>query len=422
MFFLTEDLVVEILARVSDYRCLIQCSLVCKRWFSLIFHSQYFRGRCFHHHNENKSQSSLPCTLLFRDCHSYDFDSPKCPSYDLFSKASKILHGQSSTSSSSSKYLDFLGWQNPIIRASDKDLLLVQRTLQQFYVCNPLTKQSVALPEAPPCNVKHVSYGFVCESNSNTTSITGSIIKYRVVLLTLTGPLVFRRTIFSFSSEKGEWKESKFPFPFLRIQEKRAVAYNGVIYWQLLFTYEQWELIMGFDPFEEVEKKAWRLIRFPEGYGCGTEQQTSGETCIGVVRGRLRLWQSFRCRERLGEFTLKAWERSLSHDTWLLVKDVAVKLSAGLFSEIMNVICLHPEDGDVFFFSHKDADYEDEGRGIYKYRIGEDSCFGKVCDFMDVTHRPVCNIRVFPLVHPWLPTKIPALPCIERVEPSYLRI
>ncbi|PON49045.1 hypothetical protein PanWU01x14_233110 [Parasponia andersonii] len=63
-------------------------------------------------------------------------------SQDLFPKKSMILHGQRWNNTKSS-HLDFLNGLD--IKSSFGDLLLIQG----FYICNPLTKQWVAIPEAP---------------------------------------------------------------------------------------------------------------------------------------------------------------------------------------------------------------------------------------------------------------------------------
>ncbi|PON49039.1 hypothetical protein PanWU01x14_233050 [Parasponia andersonii] len=314
----------------------------------------------------------------YRDCPFYYRDLAKFPSYDLFSEASKILHGQSSTRTSPGKYLDFLGWPNPIVRASDKDLLLLERTPLQFCICNPLTKQSVALPEAPPC--KYLSFGFVCESNGGSTSTSTSVvIKYRVVLITSQFPNV----VFSFSSEKGEWKQLRPSFPKRKRKRKReqlgylfqslsnwddkGIVCNGVMYRLLSYYYKKYEAIVAFDPFE-VGKKASRFISFPAECYDGIERKR-GVPCLGLVRGRLRLSLSFWYGAEPG-FTLKSWELSLRHDdhdhqdTWALVQNVKVNVTVNLAVRTY-LIGLHPEDGDVFFFL-------DEKAGIiYKYQSGQ---------------------------------------------------
>ncbi|PON42743.1 hypothetical protein PanWU01x14_279770 [Parasponia andersonii] len=73
--------------------------------------------------------------------------------HDFFSETSKILHPSSSTTiggGRGSRYLDLLGWRSSFIRSSSfDDLLLVDRTRQDFFICNSLTGQFVALLKSP---------------------------------------------------------------------------------------------------------------------------------------------------------------------------------------------------------------------------------------------------------------------------------
>lgn len=163
--------------RLPDSRSLIQCGTVCKRWFSLISCSEYFIRTFNHHHRHQRrrqikspnSRYSLPFTLLTRGAYCTYSGLPalhhlkRHECYEFFSEESRILHqghnGQQQQPSSpggggGGGYLDFLGsWVEegfPFIRSSFHDLLLVDRTRKDFYICNPLNRQCVALPEAGP--------------------------------------------------------------------------------------------------------------------------------------------------------------------------------------------------------------------------------------------------------------------------------
>ncbi|PON60345.1 F-box domain containing protein [Parasponia andersonii] len=82
----SEDVMLETLVRLPDYKCVIQCGLVCERWFHLISRSEHFNFSFnFNHHHRYKRQvvvplpgrpdskgSLLPYTLLYRD---NDFES-----------------------------------------------------------------------------------------------------------------------------------------------------------------------------------------------------------------------------------------------------------------------------------------------------------------------------------------------------------
>lgn len=175
--------------------------MVCKRWLSLLSPLNDFIGRFNHHHllkrqlllgcttnssntikkDDDSHSSLLPYTLLFRrgtttPCFRRAYNNarlPYHPIYSFFSGKSKILHHGESSSSSlslssssssalSTTYLDFVkfptikfaSWRdnspnNKLIRSTFLDLLLVQRTPKNYYICNPLTQQWVKLPQLP---------------------------------------------------------------------------------------------------------------------------------------------------------------------------------------------------------------------------------------------------------------------------------
>ncbi|PON51574.1 F-box domain containing protein [Parasponia andersonii] len=148
-FISDDDIAVEIFIRLPDRKSEVNCSLVCKRWFSII-DSIHFRNKKLQRH---QSQSlSLPCTFLFR----YEFTGRTFlhPFYHYFTDESKILHqihggsSSSSSSSTSSSYLDFLPWKKVGICSSSNDLLLLCGEWgTNFMICNPFTKQWTELPQ-----------------------------------------------------------------------------------------------------------------------------------------------------------------------------------------------------------------------------------------------------------------------------------
>lgn len=223
--------------RLPDYRSIIQCGTVCKRWFSLICSPEYFI-RSFNHHHRRKRllmgsrySPSFPYTLLTRGAYrTHSGLSPikhnkSVSHHDYFPEASRILHNGGGPPPSSvggnanSGYLDFLGWPPgeyfPLIRSSFDDLLLVEKTRKDFYICNPLTRRWIALPEAPlnpeALDIIYRS-GFVCETDNSRCNEQESYIKYSVVVIgTDNYELLYHAAIFS--SETGRWTESTFQFP-----------------------------------------------------------------------------------------------------------------------------------------------------------------------------------------------------------------
>ncbi|PON40004.1 F-box domain containing protein [Trema orientale] len=431
MSTITDHLLVEILVRLPDSRSLIQCSIVCRRWFALIFgasHSQYLSRRFNHHHLQKQR---LPYTLLIRGGYGLDsirramMNEPPC--YEFRTEKSNALHGRHRPVSpwratGCSDYLDFLD-SPKAITASFDDLLLIQRPERQFYVCNPLTRQSVALPLAP-VGFDFCCSGLVCESSNNTSSSSskqlGFDVKYRVVLL-IRLEFVYRTAVFSSETESssGEWEQSSFRFPkFLEValywNPVPFASRNGTIYWPIGYRFFE---ARGFAAFESV-KGRWRFISAPDkklGYVEEKQLLRKATPRFGVVRGRLRMAQSV-LNKRLELFCLKVWELREEEDggdTWILVHDVRVKMLDTVKMELMALLPKSDDDdddddgGDEFLFlRHPPFDWN-----FYKYKIGRDS-FQKVCDATFPTRAwPYCSTFVFPLVHPPLPTKIPTLPC-----------
>ena len=310
MSIVSDDILLEIFLRLPNYRSVIQSSLVCKRWFSLIFNSKNFDPNFNHHHREKRqllspnshsSHSFLPYTLLLRSSTHHSSLGKLFTPHDLFSKKSKILHGQRHLSPwfppfCATTYLDFLGWPNATIRSSFDDLLLVEGTRKYFYICNPLTRQWVPLPLAPNLGGgdQKCSCGLVCDTNSdcNNHQQLGSYycncnIKYRVVLINYHKAILYTAI---FSSETGQWNKSSFKYPYFDCCGS-AIACNGILYWTNLYN-RTWQKILAFDPFKEIEvsgKERCRLISLPESVFIIAHNRELVITRFGVVQGRLRL-------------------------------------------------------------------------------------------------------------------------------------
>ncbi|PON93301.1 F-box domain containing protein [Trema orientale] len=159
MSTLNDDVLLNILLRFPDRRSLSQCSMVCKRWYSLLSKPNI-------RENFYKKYSDFYVTLF--GC----LATPLIPRYELFSnRLDTTLHGGDHQVY---YYLDFLPCGVPYIRASCEDLLLVSYSpcedpemglggpwLEKYCICNPITRDWVELPEAPEAAYKRC--GFVCE-------------------------------------------------------------------------------------------------------------------------------------------------------------------------------------------------------------------------------------------------------------------
>ncbi|PON95364.1 F-box domain containing protein [Trema orientale] len=398
----TDDLLLEILIRLPDCRSILQCSSVCKSWFSVISYRQYFIRTKFIDHYQHKPQF-LPCTLMVK--YNYISTIDKKPFYKLFSEQSKILHGKSS--SFTSGYLSILPSPSPsvITRGSSKDLLLFSSSITEYYVCNPLTNQWLPLPKTPPNST--IRCGIVCDPKSTSVNTM-----YRVVLIYADISLAnqFKVSMNIFCSKTGQWNTSTLLLPLNPLilwrssvgWHRRAVASNGILYW-LCGNNRESEGIVAFDPFKSTDcSKRFCLIPFPIGFRRGWRGQDSN-LCIGVVQGRLRLSQIYRGIKRVLGFVLRIWELvNCDYDnddaSWLLVHDVTL---TEVKANKMFVAAFHPVNGDVIFLFH-DLD-------VCQYHIREDTVeiveeFSKLndCGYLDAIS----------LVHPLWPTTIPSLPSI----------
>lgn len=105
------------------------------------------------------------------------------------------------------------------------------------------------------------------------------------------------------------------------------------------------------------------------------------------------------------------WQQQ-SRAEWLkgtLVQDIIVKMLDKSIS--LHLIGVHPEDGDAFFFIRNNVYNPMEGANLYEYHTRRDD-YQKVSTITLSDWRSALTNDVFTLVYPWLPTKIPALPCI----------
>ena len=168
-----DELVMEVLVRLPNYKSLIQCvSLVSKHWYSLISNPFFIRSFNVHHH-----QQQLPFTIFIGLAHNYTIP---FSIYSIQSHHNILLPGPHPFLPSSNSF-NFLPPSvknsNPwVVRASCNDLLLVSSydaaalRDDQLYICNPLTKKYVALPN-PNLNldsqVFYCKYGLLITNNHN---------------------------------------------------------------------------------------------------------------------------------------------------------------------------------------------------------------------------------------------------------------
>ncbi|OVA08919.1 hypothetical protein BVC80_901g45 [Macleaya cordata] len=142
-----------------------------------------------------------------------------------------------------------------------------------YYVCNPLTKKYISLPQLPK-NISRrrwlVSHGFNCEPSSSSpmTPTTYTIVRFSIFNTDPYASTTFDIDIFS--SDLGEWNTYEVSFPQQVISNyprpPNLVIHNGVSYW-----IEGRNRIIAYDLTDKNKNKngghQCRLIDLPEKKG-----------------------------------------------------------------------------------------------------------------------------------------------------------
>ncbi|CAL1391041.1 unnamed protein product [Linum trigynum] len=239
---LGEDLLVEILIRLPNPRFACRCKLVCKRWTSLISSPRFNRRFVSHRQTTNLIHPPMP-------------DNP----YEL-----------------QSTILSFLPPMPPgvrdILRVMDcnQDLVLCGfwdpnsdngELSRSYLVCNPFTKQWMALPLAPRKSAAYDSQvaRLVCEPRISVELDLGddqafvySEHRFRVVCTYQTTPPNVAIKLDVFCSESGEWTKEAFEWDRCSgMTTKDVISCNG----ELFLFYNRngpdgmHALVDGFNPF-----------------------------------------------------------------------------------------------------------------------------------------------------------------------------
>ncbi|KAM6591641.1 hypothetical protein CsatA_014246 [Cannabis sativa] len=407
-----EELVIQILIRLSDLRFLIQCTTVCKLWYSLITHDhqfipnfvQFLNHRRRRQYDDNNYEIIMPYTILFRNSLYHDTNF-----YDLYSEESKIIHE------------DIVKIKNCYesdgsVRATYLDMLLVSgdlHSIYELYISNPLTKTWIPLPSH---HVRRwLDCGFVAKPKIDRFDDNEQY-NYKVVLFDKSYNNRIVR-VMTFCSEIGEWSISSWlPYSLLWPNlveypklEGSVASNNGIIYWLLKVGLNEVKGIFSCNPFkEEVDPKRFRFIEFPKI--CVETHRNKkvyrDRICIGIVKGQLRL--SLIMNEGVSYFRLRIWELNNDDDEeellWCLVHEVRLRKTTKLDRTFVHAF--HPNNSDVIFLSRN--------YNLYTYQVREDkykldgrfpnaknnSNFMKTC-------LPE-YVRAFVLEHP--PSSIPSPP------------
>ncbi|KAL5563953.1 hypothetical protein UlMin_033700 [Ulmus minor] len=407
---LTEDLLSEILLGLPNCRFAVQCKTICKRWCSLISSPEFISRFIHHRHQKSLDSDSHLSKLLFQNHTSIPQDSQFC---QVFPGKSKIFR---------EIFLNFLP-SYTAIRASFNDLLLVSEpsNSRDFYICNPLTRKWLALPQAPrgitDC---YIRCGLVCFPNncSNQEKCATNVrYRYKVVVVGYYNPTcVFRKfvrrppVVTIFCSENGQWSELvdfRLPSPLNCLTQIAALAWtynqvacNGILYWVESSDTIRWEGLVAFDPSTDVVEKQCSFVAPPIDIDLSLEYNNIVCVRLGTFQGRLRLSQRCKVGDCLG---LKVWELreydQNAQTSWSLVHNVALEI--GLPLPWIFVLALHPSNTNIVFLLWNDE--------VFQYDISERKN-KKLGKFPVSITMPSMTLSIFPLMHSSWPTPVPALP------------
>ncbi|BFG34128.1 hypothetical protein CerSpe_204020 [Prunus speciosa] len=314
---LPQHLLVEILCRLPSSKIVFQCKCVSRRWFALIS-DPYFVLRFV-----SLQKCTTDDVLVERDA---DMDAIL-----FYSKTNNRAYGQYSIweyfvmaalpakCKSRNLSLSFIPCfyqttqTEPRMLGTYNDLILCSTiSEQEYYICNPYTRQWIALPLTPQVHRGSGIMGFTCDhpyynheelvgnqTSSNNIKLNAEY-RYRVVRITVVKRNCLECPVEIYSSETGQWRESVISssrgFSFTSAScSTRGVAYNGMLYW-LCFG----GLLIGVDPFNNtnssistdantigdivVNNELCRFVQFHK-----PEYNITCVECLGVCQGRLRM-------------------------------------------------------------------------------------------------------------------------------------
>ncbi|CAI0438826.1 unnamed protein product [Linum tenue] len=229
------DLLVEILIRLPSPRSACQCKIVCKQWGSLICSPHFNRRFVSHHQTMNLDQATM-----------------SVDPYELLSVILSFLPPMPCSVRDSLRVLD-----------CNKDLVLCGfwdtdcddgEQGRSYLVCNPFTKQWIALPLAPKKNTGYVSPAsrLVCEPRISNKLDLGddqafvySEYRFRVVCIYQVARPRIAIKLDVFCSESGEWtKEALVCDGHVKVELKSTISCNGELFWRY---YDLYSLRRGYE-------------------------------------------------------------------------------------------------------------------------------------------------------------------------------
>ncbi|XP_074318068.1 putative F-box protein At3g23950 [Silene latifolia] len=389
---LTDTLLVEIIQRLPCIN-VVRAKLVCKRWRSMIEETHFIPNFIRYHEqiSLNDTRLSLPVTLVYQFIFWHRV---------LTEEPGSRIH----TISEHPFKLDFLpcfrpSGRHPIwVTASCKDLLICCDTKMSlwstYYICNPLTKQWVAVPQI-------VGHHKVADPAMGLVVSKMGVFRLVRVLELDSDPNsnLFEAEVFC--SDTSNWSKFEVTCPrsFKRSWhfKPNAIAIDNKLHWLV-----NSEFIVVFDPFQcnESHETACRVIDLPP------EINPQVSICLGSSQERLKVCQL------IGEYPngkLVIWKIE-NYDTkkWELEWKISLKDMKlvdntmywhGFGSTSVEILGLHPSDSRIVYLRIRNH--------IVICNLG-DRTLEVVSECSKDSTFSIGTCGVFLLMHPSWPSSIPS--------------
>ncbi|KAL2921661.1 hypothetical protein RDABS01_013152 [Bienertia sinuspersici] len=396
---LDDSLLIEILQRLPCISVL-QAKSVCKHWFSLLSDPHFLQTFVRYH-----DQHQLPFTLIY-EFHLWH--------RHLTTNLHHILHIISKHDIFQSRgfHLDFLpcfqSWEShPIwLVGSYNDLLVcchLKMSLLQgvYYICNPLTKQWLALPPAPGHHrLADTAIGFITSEKSVSQN---SFKLVQIPELDSCPCNGYQFKVNMFCSEVGEWRKFEVTSPrsFARTWQFRpdSVVFKNKFHWLV-----NSKNIVVFDPSSEFNKGECQILDLP------TELNSDIGVCLGYCQDYLKVCQITRgCLDcvlvvwKLQDYVTGNWDLEGKISLHVMVFVENVQLFEFRFSA-MEVLAFHPSDVGILYMRFDNQ--------IVICNVGRRT-LKVVGEYLQDSSFSVGTCGVFLLMHPCWPSRIPSLPVLN---------
>ncbi|CAL1398326.1 unnamed protein product [Linum trigynum] len=344
---LGDDLLVEILIRsFPDPSSACRSQSVCKRWKTLIS-SARFNRRFVSHHQSINNEPKPPVLVATNDPESVVRGFLPTPSIDRVGRPEHFTVWDSLDDLLLCGFAETGG-----IRSHDE-------IFRSYLLCNPFTKQWVALPLAPerPVGYEKLVVSLACERRSSGSVSNHIDLDYRFRVV-CTYQHINSIKLDVFCSETGEWmKEALVLDGVLRHRRANVVSCNGVVF--LPYRIAQNEVyepfIAAIDPF--------RLDAPPTSIDVTTPLSGGKQWWnISVSKGALHMIvYEDGTAPKGARIVLSVWRLDEEEDgtiIWRKVCDGPVKLGNFRLQGLCLVAALHPQKPEVVFFQHLDSGRE----------------------------------------------------------------